>query len=89
MILYFHVKENMLSNFQGVMLSHDNLTWTAEMIVKAISWENETVLSYLPLSHIAGQLTDILVIPRCNGSVFIADKNALKGALVRLDLPRY
>ena len=65
------------------MISHDNITWLANMLVKQGLRKNETVLSYLPLSHIAGLTTDAFVIPCCGGSVFIADKNALKGTLVR------
>ena len=53
------------------------------MLVKQGEAKNETVLSYLPLSHIAGLTTDAFVVPCCGGTVFIADKNALKGTLVR------
>ncbi|KFO28802.1 Long-chain-fatty-acid--CoA ligase ACSBG2 [Fukomys damarensis] len=51
---------------KAVMLSHDNITWTAGAVVQAlglpISRKNqEQILSYLPLSHIAAQMMDIWV----------------------------
>jgi long-chain-fatty-acid--CoA ligase ACSBG len=45
-------------------------------------WKQETLLSYLPLSHVAALLID----GHCNicvgGATYCADKNALKGTLV-------
>ena len=42
---------------KAVMLSHDNLAWTADTAVKIVSQTNtDTSLSYLPLSHIAEQM---------------------------------
>ena len=72
-----------LSNFLGVMLSHDNMTWITETTVNQLGLEIETFLSYLPLSHIVAQMVDMFAIVRLGGTLFIADKNALKGALVR------
>ena len=72
-----------LSNFLGVMLSHDNMTWITETSVNQLGLEIETFLSYLPLCHISAQMADMLSIVRLGGTLFIADKNALKGALVR------
>ncbi|MBI3183099.1 MAG: long-chain fatty acid--CoA ligase [Myxococcales bacterium] len=47
-------------NPKGVMLSHRNLTWTAVQLSKlAELGEDEVVLSYLPLSHIAEQICSI------------------------------
>jgi long-chain acyl-CoA synthetase len=47
-------------NPKGVMLSHRNLTWTAAQLTKSAGvLENEVLLSYLPLSHIAEQLCSI------------------------------
>lgn len=45
------------------MLSHDNLTWDAATITKFfnLSKENqEVVISYLPLSHVAAQVSIFL-----------------------------
>ncbi|MDQ3265732.1 MAG: long-chain fatty acid--CoA ligase [Myxococcota bacterium] len=47
-------------NPKGVMLSHRNLTWTSQKLAQAAELgEEEIVLSYLPLSHIAEQLATI------------------------------
>jgi len=45
--------------------------------------KNETVVSYLPMSHVASHIFDGYIIPCCGGTTFIADKDALKGTLVR------
>jgi long-chain-fatty-acid--CoA ligase ACSBG len=50
-------------NPKGVMLSHDNMTWTARAL--SINYGNilgqkQKLVSFLPLSHIAGQIVDIL-----------------------------
>ena len=44
-------------NPKGVMISHDNIVWTAgQMIKTANAGSDEQIISYLPLSHIAEQL---------------------------------
>ncbi len=49
------------ANPKAVMLSHDNLTWVSETCVQfdLTLTSNDIMLSYLPLSHIAEQLTTI------------------------------
>ncbi len=59
---------------KGVMLSHDNLAWTA----KALSdvgggGENDVGLSYLPLSHIAEQMATILMPVTAGSQVWFAE----------------
>lgn len=45
---------------KGVMLSHRNLVWTAEAVRDLnASYPDDSVLSYLPLSHIAEQMFTI------------------------------
>lgn len=45
---------------KGVMLSHSNLTWTADSLITVIpEAENYKGMSYLPLSHIAEQMLSI------------------------------
>jgi long-chain acyl-CoA synthetase len=47
---------------KGVMLSHHNLTWTADQLLSCGDFhEDETLISYLPLSHIAEQTVSIHV----------------------------
>ncbi|XP_058245610.1 long-chain-fatty-acid--CoA ligase ACSBG2 isoform X2 [Hemibagrus wyckioides] len=70
---------------KGVMLSHDNLTWTAYATAHTIrlSEDNqEVVVSYLPLSHIAAQMVDIWITMRVGGATYFAQPDALKGSLV-------
>jgi long-subunit acyl-CoA synthetase (AMP-forming) len=45
---------------KGVMLSHENLTWTADAAGKAVSARStDRMISYLPLSHIAEQIVSL------------------------------
>lgn len=46
---------------KGVMLSHENLAWTARRAIEAVGevGEDDCVVSYLPLSHIAEQMFSI------------------------------
>uniref|UniRef100_A0A672JJH0 Long-chain-fatty-acid--CoA ligase ACSBG2 n=1 Tax=Salarias fasciatus TaxID=181472 RepID=A0A672JJH0_SALFA len=72
---------------KGVMLSHDNLTWTALSTSRHVSLTDATqaqeiVVSYLPLSHIAAQMVDIWVTMRVGGATYFAQPDALKGSLV-------
>jgi long-chain acyl-CoA synthetase len=59
---------------KGVMLSHDNLAWTAAQTVQMFQVESgDTTLSYLPLSHIAEQIFSIHVPASSGGSVYYAE----------------
>lgn len=50
---------------KGAMLTHHNITWTADALADALGYRPEDeVLSYLPLSHIAERLTSVLVPAR-------------------------
>lgn len=67
---------------KGVMLSHDNLTWTpksAEHFTDVC--DPEHIVSYLPLSHVAAQMTDMHSCLAIGASVWFADPDALKGSL--------
>ena len=45
---------------KGVMLSHDNLTWTASAAAQLVSMKStDEAISYLPLSHIAEQIVSL------------------------------
>ncbi|KAF3690697.1 Long-chain-fatty-acid--CoA ligase ACSBG2 [Channa argus] len=72
---------------KGVMLSHDNLTWTALSTGRHVRLTDalqsqEVVVSYLPLSHVAAQMVDIWVTMRVGGATYFAQPDALKGSLV-------
>ena len=66
---------------KGVMLSHDNLTWSAKMALGVIrapgfnptpSPGDEVMISFLPLAHISTQLIDIYYLISIAGtSVFL------------------
>lgn len=49
------------ANPKAVMMSHDNLTWVSESCIQydLEMTEKDEMISYLPLSHIAEQLTSI------------------------------
>ena len=81
-------------NPKAVMISHDNATWTALVTwsvmladVDGLLCEEAHSVSYLPLSHIAAQMLDIIMpvfaaaYLEFNLVVYCADKNALKGTL--------
>ena len=67
---------------KGVMLSHDNLTYTARVLAELYELDGERYLSYLPLSHVAANITDIFLMITSASTVYFADRNALKGTLV-------
>ncbi|XP_028270315.1 long-chain-fatty-acid--CoA ligase ACSBG2-like isoform X2 [Parambassis ranga] len=71
-------------NPKGVMLSHDNLTWTARTAdgLLGSSVAQEVLVSYLPLSHIAAQMVDIWTCMSLAGTIYFAEPDALKGSLV-------
>merc|ERR1712209_77355 len=72
-------------NPKGVMLSQDNLTWTAQRAHEVYDWkyDEEQVVSYLPLSHVAGTFIDIYLSMWGGGTVHFADKMALQGTLLK------
>ena len=53
-------------NPKACMLSHDNLVWTVKSAFTLLTGsgesfsENDRIVSYLPLSHIAGLIFDVL-----------------------------
>ena len=64
------------------MLSHDNVTWTSRIGAEQYSWDQERILSYLPLSHIAGIMEDIFITIYAANEIHFADKEVLKTTLV-------
>ena len=79
---------------KGVMLSHDNLTWTVKAIYNNythIIGDKQRFISFLPLSHIAGQMVDIfcnyillilIVTMITKSQVYFANPDAMSGSLV-------
>lgn len=78
-------------NPKGVMLSHDNMTWDIRTFLKNVEEKNnhvmgneQVLISYLPLSHIAAQMLDFMVACATGGSLYFATPDALKGGLLPL-----
>jgi long-chain-fatty-acid--CoA ligase ACSBG len=70
---------------KAVMLSHDNYTYTAEACRKSMGVKEgeERIVSYLPLSHVAAQVMDIVIGIYLGATITIADPQALKGTIVK------
>lgn len=75
---------------KGCMLSHDNLTWEPQPLVRGLKEKapdfvmvKHRFVSYLPLSHIAGLAVDVLG-HLCNGhELYFAKPDALSGTLLQ------
>ncbi len=49
-------------NPKGVMITHDNIVWTARKVVEITGSDHrDQLISYLPLSHIAEQMVSLMV----------------------------
>lgn len=68
---------------KGVMLSHDNLFWTANIVSHLYKLnEDDHIISYLPLSHVAAMMLDIIAMLVGGNTVWFAQPDALKGSIV-------
>lgn len=71
---------------KGAMLSHDNFTFDAYALsshIDNIQMGKETIVSYLPLSHVAAQIVDIYTAMTIAGTIYFADRDVMKGSLVK------
>ncbi len=74
---------------KAVMISHDNYCLLFKTFLnRTLKTKNtvngkERTLSYLPLSHVAGQLQDILSPCINGGNLFIADPSVLQGNMLK------
>ncbi|KAH8393762.1 hypothetical protein KR200_010868 [Drosophila serrata] len=71
---------------KAVMLSHDNLIYEIKSTTAFLGNFNvgsERFVCYLPLSHVAAQILDLFSGLISAGCVTFADKNALKGTLIK------
>ncbi|KAL6266397.1 hypothetical protein P5V15_003250 [Pogonomyrmex californicus] len=73
-----------VGNPKAVMLNHDNILHNCRLLTHPlqIKEKTEVIVSYLPLSHIAAQLVDIMANIYMATTVYFADQNALKGTLI-------
>jgi len=73
---------------KAVMLSHDGIIYNAKILTQAIYEKDliegdERVITFLPLSHIAAQVMDMYLGIENGACIYFADRNALKGTLVK------
>ncbi|KAM4687164.1 long-chain-fatty-acid--CoA ligase ACSBG2-like [Rhinophrynus dorsalis] len=70
-------------NARGVMLSHDNLTWVSRAACEMLGLgTDDDVVSYLPLSDMTTQLSDLWIPLCCGGATYFDEPNALKRSLL-------
>ncbi|MEX2179032.1 MAG: AMP-binding protein [Gemmatimonadaceae bacterium] len=75
---------------KGVMLSHDNLTWTANSAIGLIGGNvDDHVVSYLPLSHIAEQVASLHGPMAFGACVTFAESMEKLGDALRAVRPHY
>lgn len=71
---------------KGVILSHDNYTWVEKQMAKVVSLTERDyqirVVSYLPFSHVAAQLLDVVLTVIEGGHLYFAQPDALQGTLL-------
>lgn len=60
-------------NPKAVMISHDNLTFTAATVTCVFELSGEKLLSYLPLSHVAEQVVCMHAPIACASTVYFAE----------------
>jgi long-subunit acyl-CoA synthetase (AMP-forming) len=75
---------------KAVMLSHDNLTWTAQAAANLVGGTpDDQVISYLPLSHIAEQITSLHGPMTFGACVWFAPSMEALGETLREVRPHY
>jgi long-chain-fatty-acid--CoA ligase ACSBG len=67
-----------------VLLSHDNYLYNVKYLLQLVDTSKleRKLLSYLPLSHVAGQASDVVGPMVIAGHVYFADPAALQGKLI-------
>jgi long-chain-fatty-acid--CoA ligase ACSBG len=70
-------------NPKAVRITHKNIATTIEGVMERLRMDQytERIVTYLPLSHIAGQAMDIYCPIYCGAQVHFAHPDALKGTL--------
>ncbi|KAG5326761.1 ACBG2 ligase, partial [Acromyrmex heyeri] len=73
-----------VGNPKAVMLNHDNILHGVRAVTSTlqIKEKSEVIVSYLPLSHVAAQLVDVIANITLATTVYFADSGALKGTLI-------
>lgn len=74
---------------KAVMTSHDNYIYQIDGLISHYQMDRPSllgkarVLSYLPLSHAAGQVVDLIIPVKCGYNVFLPDPTVLTTNLVK------
>lgn len=69
-------------NPKACMISHDNMVWTATTVGRLIGCHaGDRSISYLPLSHIAAQMLDVILPVVFASELHFAQPDALRGSL--------
>ncbi len=82
----FFFKSGTTGTPKAAMISHDNVTYLARYLLFEIMKSpkfSERIVSYLPLSHIAAQFTDLYVPLTTGTTIYFAQPDALKSSLVQ------
>lgn len=75
---------------KAVMLSHDNITWTAQAAANLVGGRaDDQVVSYLPLSHIAEQIVSLHGPMQFGGCIWFAESMELLGENLREVRPNF
>ncbi|XP_012055637.1 PREDICTED: very long-chain-fatty-acid--CoA ligase bubblegum-like [Atta cephalotes] len=69
---------------KAVMVNHDNVLFSVRTLLSMLRLKEkaEIIVSYLPLSHIAAQIIDIILNIMLASTVYFADPGALKDTLI-------
>jgi len=71
-------------NPKGVMITHDNIVWTARKVVEIVEADHrDQLISYLPLSHIAEQMVSLIVPMTIGATSWFAESLDLLGDNLR------
>jgi len=66
---------------KAVIMTHENVSYTGDRMVKLYQLNHERIVSYLPLSHIAASMIDIFCHFYHQGTIYFAKPDALRGSL--------
>ncbi len=66
---------------KAVTITHKNVCYTSNKMCNIYKLQDERIVSYLPLSHIAASMLDIFCHFYHQGTVYFAKPDALKGSL--------